>query len=59
MKAQLYFMGDLAEYTGKSEITYGQIFYEVILLTGHKKGEMRSVVYPPDSLMTIRQDDNE
>jgi len=42
-----YFKGDLAEYTGKSEMLYGKMFYEVRLLEGHLTGETRDVSKPP------------
>ena len=34
-----YFNGDKAEYTGKTEILYGAIGYEAVLVEGHHKGE--------------------
>lgn len=36
---QIYWKGDLAEYTGKSEVIYGGLFYEYLLLEGHRKGD--------------------
>jgi hypothetical protein len=36
---QIYWKGDLAEYTGKSEILHGGLFHEYLLLEGHRKGE--------------------
>ena len=42
-----YFKGDKAEYTGKSETQHGGLFYEVIMLEGHLKGQSRWVVDPP------------
>ena len=47
MTERTYFKGDLAEYTGKSEDFYGKAFYEVLMLEGHLKGEMRVVPNPP------------
>lgn len=47
MSQQLYFKGDLAEYTGKSKTLYGGLFYEIKLLEGHLKGEIRHVSKPP------------
>lgn len=36
---QIYWKGDLAEYTGKSEVIHGGIFHEYLLLEGHRKGD--------------------
>ena len=36
---QIYWKGDLAEYTGKSEVLYGGLFHEYLLLEGHRKGD--------------------
>ncbi len=49
MTAQTYFMGDLAEYTGYSQVLFGTRFYEVLLLEGHLEGEKRLVKNPPKS----------
>ena len=49
MTAYTYSKGDKAEYTGKSEILYGKVFYEVLLLEGHLKGQIRVVANPPKS----------
>jgi hypothetical protein len=36
---QIYWKGDLAEYTGNSEVLHGELFHEYLLLEGHRKGE--------------------
>ncbi|NDC49437.1 MAG: hypothetical protein EBZ61_10245, partial [Micrococcales bacterium] len=36
---QIYWKGDRAEYTGKSEVIYGGLFYEYKLLTGWQEGK--------------------
>lgn len=36
--ATFYRNGDLCEYTGKTEILYGGLFYEFIWVDGHKAG---------------------
>jgi len=42
-----YFKGDLAVYTGKSEIIYGGLFYEVLMCEGHLKGQIKHIKTPP------------
>ena len=42
-----YVFGDRAEYTGRSVIAYGGTFYEVRMLEGHLKGQMKAVKQPP------------
>lgn len=41
MKQTMYWKGDLAEYTRKSETIHGGIFYEILLLEGHLKGQYK------------------
>lgn len=36
-----YFNGDLARYTGKTETIHGGLFYEIELLEGHLKGQLK------------------
>lgn len=36
-----YFNGDLARYTGKTMILHGGLFYEIELLEGHMKGQLK------------------
>lgn len=36
-----YIKGDKAQYTGHSEMIYGELCYEVILLEGHLKGQKK------------------
>lgn len=36
-----YFKGDLAKYTGKTLTIHGGLFYEIELLEGHLKGQMK------------------
>lgn len=37
----IYWKGDLARYTGKSETIHGGVFYEIELLEGHLKGQTK------------------
>ena len=39
-KATGYFKGDKMEYTGKTEMLYGETAYEAALVEGHRKGEV-------------------
>lgn len=45
---QTYTAGSLAEYTGKVETIFGGVFYEVLMLEGPDKGELRLVAWSPD-----------
>jgi len=36
-----YFKGDLAKYTGKTFTIHGGLFYEIEILEGHLKGELK------------------
>jgi len=45
----LYFMGDLAEYTGESLELHGSLFYEIKMLEGHLEGKLRHIVNAPRS----------
>lgn len=47
MKETMYTQGDKAEYTGKIEHLHGGTFYEVRMLEGHLKGQLKLVVKPP------------
>jgi hypothetical protein len=40
-RAAVYFHGDAAEYTGKAEMLYGKMFYEIKMIEGHLRGELR------------------
>lgn len=42
-----YFKGDKVQYTGKSEIIYGGMFYEFVYMEGHKKGKIGHTPNPP------------
>ena len=46
---QIYWKDDRAEYTGKSEVIYGGLFYEYKLLTGWKKGKKVWSVSKPEN----------
>lgn len=37
----IYWHGDLARYTGKTMMLHGGLFYEIELLEGHMKGELK------------------
>lgn len=36
-----YWYGDLAEYTGNKKEMYGAMFYEIKLVEGHRKGQLK------------------
>lgn len=36
-----YFHGDLAKYTGKTMALHGGLFYEIEMLEGHMKGQIK------------------
>ena len=42
-----YVFGDRAVYTGKVVEAYGGTFYEVKMLEGHLKGQLKVVKQPP------------
>lgn len=42
-----YFQGDAIHHTGRTETLYGGLFYEVVFVEGHRKGETVLVVVPP------------
>jgi hypothetical protein len=42
-----YFKGDLAEYTGKKEYLHGAYFYEIKILEGHMKGQLKLIIKEP------------
>lgn len=46
-KETLYNNGDLAEYTGKSQVIYGAVFFEILMLEGHLKGQIKATVRAP------------
>jgi hypothetical protein len=46
-KEKLYSNGDLAEYTGKSQVIYGSVFYEILMLEGHLEGHLKVTVRVP------------
>ena len=48
-KQTVYFMGNLCEYTGESEVLYGQLFYRARVLEGRQKGELKDIVQPPEN----------
>ncbi len=50
MNKTVYFKGDLAEYTGKTEHLYKQKFYEILLLEGHLQGQTRLIKRSPNFL---------
>jgi len=35
-----FWKGDRAEYTGRSEMCFGALFWELKLLEGHRKGDL-------------------
>lgn len=46
-KETLYNQGDLAEYTGKSQLLCGAVFYEIRMLEGHLEGQLKVTVRVP------------
>ena len=51
-----YKNGDKAVYTGKSEIVYGKRLFEIKMVEGHLKGEIKSTYKCPDCNIGIGQD---
>lgn len=47
MKQQLFWKGDLAEYTGNKEFLHGAWFYEIVILEGHLKGQTKWTLREP------------
>ena len=47
MKQTTWFKGDECEYTGREFDLYGGHFYEVKMLEGHTKGELRLISRAP------------
>lgn len=37
----IYFKGDRAKYTGNTIVKYNTIWYEIVLLEGHMKGQKK------------------
>ena len=46
-KETCYFKGDLAEYTGNSQLLCGAVFYEILMLDGHLEGSLKVTVRVP------------
>jgi hypothetical protein len=46
-KETLYSQGDLAEYTGKSQVIYGTVFFEILMLEGHLEGSLKVITRAP------------
>ena len=46
-QAAVYFHGDAAEYTGKAEMLYGKMFYEIKMIEGNLQGELRWIPKAP------------
>jgi hypothetical protein len=42
-----YFKGDAFVYTGKSEMIYGGVFYQIEMIEGHQKGEKKWIAKSP------------
>jgi hypothetical protein len=53
---QFYYKGDLARYTGRSEILYGGKFFQFILLEGKDKGQLKLTSRCPDCGLISGQD---
>ena len=47
MKETLYWKGDLAEYTGKSQIICGAVFFEILMLEGNLEGQLKVTTRAP------------
>ena len=43
-----YFNGDLAKYTGESIVLHGARWFEVVMLEGHLKGQIKHLSQCPD-----------
>ncbi len=48
--------GEQIKYTGKSEILHGARFFQVQILTGHEKAEIKDTTLCPDCGMYFGQD---
>lgn len=51
-----FWKGDKAQYTGNSEILYGAVCFEILLLEGNSKGQKKWTYRCPDCEMTLGQD---
>lgn len=45
----IYFHGDAAEYTGKQEMLYGKLAYEIRMIEGHLKGKAKWTYKAPSA----------
>lgn len=42
-----YWRGDLARYTGRSQFLHGAKFYEIVMIAGHLRGELKLTLRAP------------
>jgi hypothetical protein len=50
-----YFHGDKAEYTGRIQVLYGKVCYEVRVVEGHLKGQFKwTYVEPPQTALEVK-----
>jgi len=49
-----YIFGDKAAYTGNVMEIYGGTFYEVTMLEGHLKGQLKAVKQPPVATVEVK-----
>ena len=52
----IYYKGNKAEYTGKSEFMYGCWFFQIRILEGRLKGTLKDTSKCPDCGLTFSQD---
>lgn len=56
MKVITYFHGDAAEYTSKSVSLHGWRWFEIKILEGHLKGQLKHTSKCPDCRLEFGQD---
>ena len=47
-KVTTYWHGDLAEYTGKTQLLHGALFYEIKIVEGHRAGQLKVTQKAPE-----------
>ena len=53
---KLYWNGKKAEYTGKKEVLYGTMFFEIRILEGHLRGQIKETSRCPECGLVFGQD---
>ena len=55
-KQKGWLKGEQFEYTGTSEIMHGARFFQILILTGHEKGQTKATSRCPDCGLQFGQD---